>query len=237
MEEARPGFRAGVAIRNAAEIGVILLYLVYAPAGLEWLVIHSGLKVDNFVQVAGISGLSIVMFLIAAGMVRLGGQRLSDVGLARPKSVVQSAVIGAAAAALVFAVVEVLNRIGVMHRDLSEVASLKNNLPVLIAWVAMVVLVSGFVEEFVYRGFVMDRISKIFGGSRGAWAAAFIGQAVIFGLAHAYGSLQLELFAGVFALLYAGLYLWQGNLWAAIAAHGLYDASRVIFAYILLSAH
>jgi membrane protease YdiL (CAAX protease family) len=237
MKVAQRGFRAGVAIRNAAEIGVILLYLVYAPAALEWLVIHSGLKVDNFVQVAGISGLSIVMFLIAAGMVRLGGQRLSDVGLARPKSIVLSIIIGAMTAALVFVTVEVLNKIGVMHRDLSEVASMKNNMPVLIAWVAMVVLVSGFVEEFVYRGFVMDRISKIFGGSRGAWTVAFIGQAIIFGLAHAYGSIELEMFAGTFALLYAGLYLWRGNLWAAIAAHGLYDASRVIFAYILLSMH
>lgn len=235
MGEIKAGFRAGVAVRNAVEIGIIMLYLAYAPTALERLVVRSGLRIDTFVQVAGISALSIVMFLLAFVMVRLEGRNFSDVGLGRPKSIVQSVGIGAATAALFFLAVEGLYKVGVMHRDLSEVASVKNNLPVLFAWIAMVILVSGFVEEFVYRGFIMDRIAKIFGASRGAWAIAFLGQAVIFGLAHAYGDLQLEVFAGCIALLYAGLYLWQGNLWAPIAAHGLYDASRVVFAYFLLS--
>jgi membrane protease YdiL (CAAX protease family) len=234
MNGSRSGFRWDSSIRSVVEIGVIIFYLVYAPAGLEWVVLRSGLAVDGLVQVAGISGLTIVMFLLTAAMVKLRGQSFADVGLRRPRSISLTILIGATTAALVFLAVELANKVGLMHRDLSDVASLRT-WPVLLAWIAMVILVSGFVEEFVYRGFMMDRIASVFGSSRGAWIAAFFLQAVIFGLAHAYGALQLELFAGAFALIYAALYLWQGNLWAPIVTHGLFDASRVVFAYWLLT--
>jgi membrane protease YdiL (CAAX protease family) len=223
------------AVRSAVEIAIIGLYLLYAPVGLEWVVTRSGVAVDGLIQVAGISGLSIAMFLLTAAMVKLKGQRLADVGLRKPQNIFRTLIIAIAAASCVFVIVEAAERLGLLHRDLSEVASLKDNTTVLFAWIAMVVLVSGFVEEFVYRGFMMDRIATMLGASRGAWIAAFFLQAVIFALAHAYGALELEVFAGGFALIYAALYLWQENLWAAIIAHGLYDASRVIFAYWLLT--
>ena len=63
--------------------------------------------------------------------------------------------------------------------------ALKGNLPLLLFSLALVYVASSLGEEIVYRGFLVTRLSAIFGGkSRQAIGAALVLCSVVFGLAH-----------------------------------------------------
>ncbi len=42
---------------------------------------------------------------------------------------------------------------------------------------------AGFYEEFTFRGFLMQGLAMLFGGSRGAWIIACVVQGALFGAA------------------------------------------------------
>src|SRR5204863_1559427 len=85
---------------------------------------------------------------------------------------------------------------------------------------------AGFYEEFTFRGFLMQGLAMLFGGSRSAWIGACVLQGALFGAAHAYQNPLGIAITGTLGILMGLLVLASGrNLWAVIIGHGPFDAS------------
>ena len=164
-------------------------------------------------------------------LIRWRGETLADIGLKRPTSWPRTIVVGVVLAALMFVGIYLSEKAG-FHRDLSRFAALQGNLSLTLFMIFYVLVGAGFYEEFMYRGFLMQGLAMCFGGTRVAWAIACAIQGVLFGLSHAYQNPLGMLITGTLGILFAVLIFISGrNLWPAIIAHGLFDASRSVLIY------
>jgi membrane protease YdiL (CAAX protease family) len=173
------------------------------------------------------------LFLIAVGwgLIRLRGERLADIGLKKPASWFRTFLIGIVYAAVVFTAIYFSEKAG-FHRDLSRFSAVHGNLGLMIYGIGYAFIGAGFYEEFVFRGFLMQGLAMCFGASRGAWVAACVIQAALFGAAHAYQNPLGMVITGSLGLLMGVIVLASGrNLWPVIIGHGLYDASRFVLFY------
>jgi membrane protease YdiL (CAAX protease family) len=178
-------------------------------------------------------GLAIQMLevLIACVLIWFRRERLADIGLKRPQSWLRTFLIGILIAAIVFAGIYFSEKAG-FHRDLSRFAALKGNLTLTACTVVYVIIGAGFYEEFMFRGFLMQGLAMFFGGSRSASGAALIIQGALFGASHAYQNPLGVLITGTLGALLGILVIVSGrNLWPAIIAHALFDASRSVLFY------
>lgn len=123
-----------------------------------------------------------------------------------------------------------------VHPDLTDFAVLVGNLPALLIVLVLNLILAGFGEEMVWRGYAVSRTAEAFGEGRIAWAAAIVGVAVVFGLAHAYQGEAGVTQAAVQGALLGGLYLATGrNLVAPIVAH--VTSNTCDFMLIYLGVH
>jgi hypothetical protein len=168
---------------------------------------------------------------VGCGLVLLRGERLADIGLKRPESWARTLLIGIGLAAIVFIAMYVSEKVG-FRRDLSKFKPLEGNLELAVLGVFYALIGAGFYEEFTFRGFLMQGLAMLFGGSRGAWIVACIVQGALFGVAHAYQNPLGIAITGTLGVLMGLLVLASGrNLWLVIIAHGLFDASRFVLFY------
>jgi membrane protease YdiL (CAAX protease family) len=173
----------------------------------------------------------LLLIVIGWGLIRLRGERLADIGLKRPKSWWQSFLIGIVFAVVVFAAMYFSEKAG-FRRDLSKFKDVQGNLDLTIYGVCYAFIGAGLYEEFMFRGFLMQGLAMCFGASRGAWIAACVIQAALFGAAHAYQNPLGMAITGTLGLLMGVIVLASGrNLWPVIIGHGLYDASRFVLFY------
>jgi len=173
----------------------------------------------------------ILLVGVGCGLVLLRGERLTDIGLKQPASWTRTLLIGIGLAALVFIAMYVSEKAG-FRRDLSKFKDVQGNLAVTIYGVLYAFVGAGFYEEFTFRGFLMQGLAMLFGGSRGAWIGACVLQGALFGAAHAYQNPLGIAITGTLGILMGLLVLASGrNLWPVIIGHGLFDASRFVLFY------
>jgi hypothetical protein len=172
-----------------------------------------------------------LLVAIGCGLVLLRGERLGDIGLKRPENWTRTFMIGIALAAIVFIAMYVSEKAG-FRRDLSKFTSVEGNLKLAVLSVFYALIGAGFYEEFTFRGFLMQGLAMMFGGSRGAWIVACIVQGALFGAGHAYQNLLGVAITGTLGILMGLLVLASGrNLWPVMIGHGLFDASRFVLFY------
>jgi membrane protease YdiL (CAAX protease family) len=117
--------------------------------------------------------------------------------------------------------------------DVSRFNAVQGNLKVLLTMVPMVWLTSAFPEEVIWRGFLMTRVAKLGGGSRGAWGMALVLTSVHFGLIHFYQGVAGMVATGIMGLLYGLAFLLLGrNLWVVIVAHAASHALSFTAMYL-----
>ena len=122
---------------------------------------------------------------VGCGLVLLRGERLADIGLKRPESWTRTLIIGIGLAAIVFLAIYLSEKAG-FRRDLSRFKEVQGNLQLMVFCVSYAFIGAGFYEEFTFRGFLMQGLAMLFGGTRGAWIGACLAQGALFGLVHAY---------------------------------------------------
>jgi membrane protease YdiL (CAAX protease family) len=172
-----------------------------------------------------------LLVVVGWGLIRLRGETLADIGLKRPASWMRTFAIALGLAAIVFIAMYVSEKAG-FRRDLSKFKAVQGNPELAILGVLYALIGAGFYEEFTFRGFLMQGLAMLFGGSRGAWIAACILQGALFGIAHAYQNPLGIAITGTLGVLMGLLVLALGrNLWPVIIAHGLFDASRFVLFY------
>jgi len=93
-------------------------------------------------------------------------------------------------------------------------------------------VVAGFGEETVFRGYMFERLGKVFGSGRGAKAAIVLLTAALFGMAHYHdqGLPGVEQ-ATITGLVFGGIFAMTGRLWAVIFAHAAFDLTALALIY------
>ena len=192
----------------------------FIPAPIDW---KKGFVFDAIGKM--------LLFGVAWGLIRLRGEKLADIGLKGPASWIRTLMIGIGLAAIIFVAIYLSEKAG-FRRDLSKFKEVQGNLELAIFGVFYAFIGAGFYEEFMFRGFLMQGLAMLFGAGRGAWMAACVVQGALFGLAHAYQNPLGMVITGTLGILLGLLVLASGrNLWPAIIAHGLFDASRFVLFY------
>lgn len=209
-------------MKQRAITDIILAVLVSSIAfGIEWILKDSlpwGEEARGVIAV--LAGATAAIWLT----VRHGGT-LRDLGFRRPKRWI-TAPIWAIGILVVFIVAQgmvpaVLGQFfDVPQPDMSRYDVIRGNLAAAVFFAIALPLVAAIPEEIVYRGFLIERFTVVFGGDRrAAWLAAFA-QAFIFGLVHFQWGPGGILATTIMGLVWGVAFLLSGrNLWIVIIAH------------------
>lgn len=101
-----------------------------------------------------------------------------------------------------------------------------------VEYLVLSVSTAGFLEEFLYRGYLMNRIGDWLSGPW-RWPLASLAVSIPFGAAHFTNGLSGVLFAFLMSFLFCGAYLLLNKrLWPVMMAHALYDVTTISLAYL-----
>jgi membrane protease YdiL (CAAX protease family) len=93
-------------------------------------------------------------------------------------------------------------------------------------------LVAGFGEETVFRGFLFERLGKLFGSGFGAKASIVLLTAAVFALAHypdqGLAGVEQATFTG---LAFGTIFAFTGRIWMVMCAHAGYDLAALAIIY------
>ena len=188
--------------------------------------------------VAPMPARSIILALVIIWIARARGESLSAFGLARPRRIWLAVVLGLIFVAVGLFALQPLKdllreAVNAPPADISFFEHIHGNLAAYLMWLVAAWVAAGFSEEFIFRGYLLNRIAAIGRGSVLAWGFAIIVQAIVFGLGHLYAGPGVALTVG-FGALFSGVYfLIAGrNLWALILAHGIWDSLVVTLIYL-----
>jgi hypothetical protein len=170
---------------------------------------------------------------------KMRGVSWGEFGLARPKSWVRTVLMSLGVALAFFVGIAMLvNPLirAIPHmgpRDMSHFDPLRGNLPNLILNLVAMWFTAGFVEEFLWRGYLMTRLVDLLGKqTKLAWVIALVVSAVIFGLGHPYQDLAGMVKTGAAGLILGAAFLTVGrNLWPLMIAHALIDTLDFVSHY------
>ena len=109
---------------------------------------------------------------------------------------------------------------------------LVGNTAALPAMLFMVIVGAGFGEEVLFRGFLFERLGKLFGPRRGTPLAIVLLTAIWFGLEH----YSLQGVPGVqqatlFGLVWGAIRARTGSIWMLAVAHAAFDVTAVAIIY------
>ncbi|MBN2044800.1 MAG: CPBP family intramembrane metalloprotease [Anaerolineales bacterium] len=120
---------------------------------------------------------------------------------------------------------------GVPH-DLSLVDGVRGNLKSLLSLLLLVWVTVAFLEEIIFRGFMMTEIAKFLGTGGLAMVINILVTAVVFGLAHWYQGKSGVLSTAMIGILISIIFVLSGlNLWLVILIHGFIDTAALILMY------
>jgi uncharacterized protein len=182
-----------------------------------------------------IAPLGAVLVLIWASIVRV---RWSDLGLRRPRSWALTIVGGIISGILLKLLLKTL----VMPLLGSPAVNahfhfIVGNLAQMALLILASIVVGGIGEEVVYRGFLFERLGRIFGHSRSASVAIVLLTTAFFAAIHipeqgAYGAMQ----AAFTGLTFATIYAVTRSLWLPMVMHAAYDVAAVVIIYLGVEA-
>ena len=113
--------------------------------------------------------------------------------------------------------------------DHSIVESVKGNWRALLQWLIIVWVLVAFLEEGIYRGFLMTEIASVIGDSNIANVINVLITSVVFGLSHGYQNRSGILSTGITGIALGSIFVLSDfNLWLAILTHGFIDTVGII---------
>lgn len=116
--------------------------------------------------------------------------------------------------------------------DLSDFRGVKGNWNYIGLGLPAIWVLAAFGEEWVWRGYVTNRLADLFGRSGAGWIGAVLIANAAFGFAHLYQGPTGVMEAAEDGLLFAVLYFATGrNLIAAMVAHGMQDTIDLILGF------
>jgi membrane protease YdiL (CAAX protease family) len=126
----------------------------------------------------------------------------------------------------------ILNHLTGTTQDLSAFANLKGNLSQLSLYLILTWTLAAFGEEMVYRGYLQNRLSAVFGENTIGLVLTIGISSLLFGVAHTEQGIIGVVVTTLDALFFSWLKMkYENNLWAAILAHGFSNSVGLIVFY------
>ncbi len=157
------------------------------------------------------------------------GDNLSAIGFSRPDNWITTIFLGLVYGVLiqllsVILIEPISEKITQTKHDHSIVENVKGNWKALVQWLLIVWILVAFLEEIIYRGFLMTEMVNIVGDGLGGNIVNVIVSSVVFGLSHGYQNRSGILSTGVIGGILAIIFIMNGNnLWLPILTHGFID--------------
>ena len=186
------------------------------------LLIITGLKKQPGIGVIG----AVVIIALALWQ---RGKGLTSIGLSAPENwwttVLLALMLGIVIQLLSIVLIEPLSeKLTHSRHDFSILDNVKGNWKALLQWLLMVWILVAFLEEGVYRGFLMSEIKEIVGVGLGAVILNVVFTSIVFGLSHGYQGRSGMLSTGLVGILLAAIFVVNDyNLWLPILTHGFID--------------
>lgn len=221
----------GTRLWHLLAILIVAAYIVVVPGLLEQALAARGIDTGGTNRILATGALFIGWAVLAVLLLAATREGPVDIGLGRPKLILFTLIGGLFLAALVFAFVVVLEQLGFGADRLGDMGSeLRGNPALLLERMALSILIVGFVEELIFRGFLLTRLLHLFGSGELGILLALVAQAGLFGLAHAYQGEFGMILTGVLGLVFGVVFLATNrNLWLVIIGHGAYDAAHALY--------
>jgi|SRR5688572_24129023 len=117
--------------------------------------------------------------------------------------------------------------------DHSLFESLRGNLKIFLLLLVSVWILVAFLEEIIFRGYMMGDIAELLGTSKPALAINLILTSILFGLEHWYQGRSGALSTGIIGAVLGILFIISGfNLWLPILTHGFVDTVGLFLIYV-----
>jgi CAAX protease family protein len=161
-----------------------------------------------------------------------------DLGFVRPKSWTRSLATGIASGTLLKLVLKalVMPLLGAPAVN-ARYHFVTGNAAALPGLIATMIVVAGFGEETLYRGYLFERLGKLLGPSRAARIAIVLITAALFAAVHypeqALPGVEQAVFTG---LVFGGTYALTGELFVVMVAHAAFDLVALALIYWDLEA-
>jgi membrane protease YdiL (CAAX protease family) len=188
-------------------------------------------------EARGVSSV-VVGAVVAVCVVLARGGTLADLGFKRPRrwAMVPLQVAGilvAFIAAQALAPLLISLFISVPEPDMSRYDAIAGNLGAAIALALVLPLTASIPEEIIYRGFLIGRLSDIFGRHTGGTVMAVLVQALVFGAIHFQWGIGGMIMTVMMGIVWGTAYLMcDRNLWIVILAHSTGHILFVIQLYL-----
>jgi membrane protease YdiL (CAAX protease family) len=231
-----PAAEDGAARRGAALDILLTLGVSGALYGLEMGLQSLGLLPASGMYTGAIS--LVGTFLFVWWLVRWRGEGLAVLGLRRPPTwwfvPVWGPVVFLVTIGLQVTVVPALASLfNLPAPDVSQYDLLRGNLPLFVVAALGSMFTGGFIEEVVYRGLLVDRLTTIFGGGRRGQLLGALGCGIPFGLIHfEWGPGGMFVTAVMGTTLGLMFLVTRRNLWPLVAAHASLDLLLMLQAYL-----
>lgn len=162
----------------------------------------------------------------------------SEIGYVRPRSWLRTlaagVVFGCAFKLLMKAIVMPLFGAPVLNAPYHYLVGNRAALP---GAVFTMIVIAGFGEETLFRGYLFERLGKLFGKGTGARVSIVLITSALFALAH-YANLGLSGVeqATITGLVFGTIFAITGRIWMVMCAHAAFDLTAVAIIYWNLEA-
>lgn len=169
---------------------------------------------------------------------RVRGLSWADIGWGRYRTWRHTLAIGCVAGAVILAIElfvsgPLLTRLTGRPSDLSEFRDVIGNLLLALVYIALSWPIAAFGEEFIYRGYLLNRLAGLRSPSRAGWIFSLVVTSVVFALAHTYQDVTGAVEAGLDGLWLGLLYLaCDRKLAVPMIAHGVSNTIAFLVIYL-----
>jgi uncharacterized protein len=168
-----------------------------------------------------------LLVLIAIGSMKSRKLKWADVGFSFADFKIQKIITGIIVAFIYFLLFQYLitpllnSWFPVVN--LNALGYIKGDYQKLITWLITSWTIGAIFEEFIFRGYLLNRLKDLFGNKLPAQILTVILAAIPFGFIHAYQGVQGIINAALFGIFQSIIYLVTKKLTIPMIAHGTFD--------------
>jgi membrane protease YdiL (CAAX protease family) len=178
------------------------------------------------------------LFLLAWISLRLRGVQWKQIGFVRYRTWATTLLFGIACGVSLelfdlFGKQPLLTRLLGKSPDLSSFTAVRGNLKFTLVMIALIWILAAFGEELVYRGYLMNRVADLGGGTRTARVVSLFLISALFGFSHYQQGLTGIIEEGSDGLILGLMYLvCRRNLAIPIVTHGVCDTIDIALLFL-----
>lgn len=177
------------------------------------------------------------LFMVTALLACVRQGSFAEIGFRRPESWPRIVLLSIGLALVIqlsFSILfdPLIERLTGTTVDVTSLDGMRGHLGNYLVMLAVGWVLGGFLEEMLFRGYLLKRIQRVLGPSPAATALAIALPALAFGLAHSYQDSAGMISTGAIGAILGALFVWyRSNLWLPILVHGFSNVVGITLIY------